>query len=574
MYMIKKTLASTIALLFICVGLQAQNMYDAIRFSNNEYYGTARSISIGNAVTAVGGDLGTIGINPAGSAIATYGQFTVTPMFSEVQTHSDYIGYSNVTKTAHTNRSFGIPNLGASIVMETGNSEGLKSITFAVVSNQTNIYDHFNMAQGVNHHTSKAAELAYSAFGIGEDILSNYKSYESSSVSWDILTAYQGGAMNPYGPNKNNYVAVTEALEKDGKWHYVPGQLGQTSTTDKKGKKNDIIFNLGFNISDKVFFGFNLGLPRGHYNYSESFHEAASQPSLFPISYPISTGGVYTTAFKNVHFDYKYGAEFKGVYGKIGVIVYPTSFLRLGAAIQTPTAYTISESWRYSVQTRYLDDSANTSASSPTGNYSYCLRSPYSASIGAALILGSAGFISVDYETTDYSIMRFSELDSRNKLDQNAFYDLNETNRLFAGISKSFRIGAELRLTPALSFRVGYNQTTSPERYGYDNKGMIVTADDYMTDFEDHLSMAKSVNNFTYYGDKTKIYSLGLGYSSKGSFFADFAVMRVDSPTSVFAPYYDYDPCGPDGRVLQIESPRVNSSIRRVSSVLTIGWRF
>ena len=57
----------------------AQNMYDAINFSRNEYYGSARSMALGNAVTAVGGDLGTIGINPAGSAVANYGQLTITP---------------------------------------------------------------------------------------------------------------------------------------------------------------------------------------------------------------------------------------------------------------------------------------------------------------------------------------------------------------------------------------------------------------------------------------------------------------------------------------------------------------
>ena len=74
----KKTiLAITLMLAALTAG--AQTMYDALTFSQNNYYGTARSIGMGNAMTAVGGDLGSIGINPAGSAVYNYSQFTLSP---------------------------------------------------------------------------------------------------------------------------------------------------------------------------------------------------------------------------------------------------------------------------------------------------------------------------------------------------------------------------------------------------------------------------------------------------------------------------------------------------------------
>ena len=60
----------------------AQTVYDGLTFSKNEYFGTARSIALGNAMTAVGGDLGSISLNPAGSAVAGYSQFTITPGLS------------------------------------------------------------------------------------------------------------------------------------------------------------------------------------------------------------------------------------------------------------------------------------------------------------------------------------------------------------------------------------------------------------------------------------------------------------------------------------------------------------
>ena len=61
----KKILLAT-AMIAATVSAGAQTLSDAINFSQNQYYGTARSMALGNAMTAIGGDLGSIGINPAG----------------------------------------------------------------------------------------------------------------------------------------------------------------------------------------------------------------------------------------------------------------------------------------------------------------------------------------------------------------------------------------------------------------------------------------------------------------------------------------------------------------------------
>ena len=55
--MIMKKLLISISLLGCCLAAGAQNMYDAINLSEVNYFGTARSMALGNAVTAVGGDL-------------------------------------------------------------------------------------------------------------------------------------------------------------------------------------------------------------------------------------------------------------------------------------------------------------------------------------------------------------------------------------------------------------------------------------------------------------------------------------------------------------------------------------
>ena len=77
----KKT-AITFLLALCTFSLFGQTAYDALMLSENSYEGTARSVAMGNAFTALGGDLGAVTINPAGSAMAPYSQITITPGIS------------------------------------------------------------------------------------------------------------------------------------------------------------------------------------------------------------------------------------------------------------------------------------------------------------------------------------------------------------------------------------------------------------------------------------------------------------------------------------------------------------
>lgn len=572
----KKTIIlSLVALAAGTISAAAQNMYDAINFSRNDYLGTARTMALGNAVTAIGGDLGTVGINPAGSAVATYGQLTVTPGFTLSSVSSAYSpeGESMYGPSARTTRSrLSMPNLGVSLVMNTGRRSGLKSFTFAVVYNQTAQYNYAASAYGANSRTSKMAEFASAASGIREDILANYNSFDNSDVSWDVLTAYQAGMFGSYGTD-GRYVGVTEMISPDGSYHYVPGALQQSSAITKSGHKNDLVFNFGFNVSDKFFFGFNLGTPAAEYRYSEAFYETAIDMDAFPISFIGSDGSETFTAFRNGTYAYNYTADIDGIYAKFGFIATPATGLRFGAAIQTPTAYTISERWQYAASTVFQNPQFNDSETSPQGEYTYCLRSPYVASFGAAYTFGGRGFISADYELTDYSVMRFSE-QHPDYLSGDRYMDLNEANRHFAGLSHALRVGGELRLSPEFSLRAGVSLLTSPERHWTNNEGSDVTAGDFLSDFNSYKGNLKQLVSSRYYGDRTTSLSLGAGYSSPGSFFVDLAVKCTRYPDTVFSPYYDYDNYNAAGMMVSTKSPRITNTPTLWNAALTLGWRF
>ena len=54
---------------FIYTPIQAQVTSDALLFSENHQTVTARSMALGNALGALGGDMSTANLNPAGIAI-------------------------------------------------------------------------------------------------------------------------------------------------------------------------------------------------------------------------------------------------------------------------------------------------------------------------------------------------------------------------------------------------------------------------------------------------------------------------------------------------------------------------
>ena len=275
--------------------------------------------------------------------------------------------------------------------------------------------------------------------------------------------------------------------------------------------------------------------------------------------------------FYGASYGYNLVTDVDGLYAKFGFIVRPLPSLRLGAAIQTPGRLTVSEMWQYTAGSSFSD--GDFSASSPTGEYSYGLRTPYVIDLGAAVVLGQFGLLSIDYGFSDFGVMRFFDIHPDSFEDP--FYDLNETNRLFAGVSHNLRAGLEARLTRHFSARAGLSFLRRSERCWTNSQGNMVYADQFINDFydyyENHLVELVSRSNVN---SDTFSYSFGLGYSSDRSFFADFAVRFTNYPDSWFSPYYDYDNFDAAGNTVNAASPVLTNSRKAVNMALTLGWRF
>ena len=535
----------------------SQSAYDAWRFSQNEYEGTARSAAMGNAFTALGGDLGSISINPAGSAVAGYSQFTITPGLSISSATSKGVApYPGADLTyfgkeySSSKTTFGFPNIGMTLHVDTGRTSGLKSFTVGFVANRTMNWCENVYAKGTNSTTSFAGAAAYDASAnmadynlpgnlpMGEPRYS-YKDLIADNAydyyfPWKDIVAYRSNMIATIDNEGEQFIGATEILLGDGNIQQG-GPLMQTYGRNIDGYKTDYIFNIGANISDFVYLGFNLGFNSISYNESMYFNEEAIDEADFENIYSDADGNEEIAYFKNLSYKHSYSANGSGVYGKFGIIVTPGYGLRIGAAIQTPTAMYIDEQWRESASTNFSKSTFSNSESSPLGEYSYSFTSPFRANFGIAYTFGSIGLISADYEVVDYSSMKYSiDWNNMSNSDIDYFEMLNEEILYNYTAGHMFRLGAEFKPHSTLAIRAGYN----------------------------FASQAQTSHNL----------SFGMGYISKGSFFTDIACRYNFAADEYYMPYSNYLYNETGNAYNYSPELLIRNSTWKV--LLTLGWRF
>lgn len=540
---VMRTKALLILLLTCPILSKAQSFWDAYTLSKSDYEGTARTVSMGNAFTALGGDLGSMNINPAGLAVAGYGQFTLTPGVSvSVNSAQGTMLTGNNTSFEKQMKStwskFNIPNVAVSAVIDTKRMGGLKSISLGFAYNRTQNYMDDILARGQNSQNSFIGSIAASASGTHWSDFDATDAYDY--LSWKQVIAWKSGMISTFGEFDDEYISNAEGFQKlsDGSYEtFQTGTLNQSYRRIVSGNKADMVLNLSFNISDEFYFGINLGITDITYIYDDYFTEEAVNTNDFPLDF----GDDGKTSFQSMKYQYAYSTSGEGLFGKFGFIYAPRSVgIRIGAAIQTPTALNLSEIWQSTGETTYTDSSYDMYASSPTGEYSYSLITPWSANAGVAMTFGGAGLVSIDYELIDYSSMKLKEFRRQN---EGNFEPTNTDIRDFMGASHRVRAGVEFKPIPEFAVRAGYVIATSPERY-FDKSGKRLTS--------------KALEHTA---------SAGCGYSSKGSFFADFAVQMKKMADQYIYPYDDYL-----GEIAL--SPEILNMKSLWNVYLTLGFRF
>lgn len=463
-----KKLVYTISIVLLAWSTFAQDLTDALRYSNYHISGTARSTAMGNAFGALGGDFSSLSINPAGAAVYRSSEFTFTTLVGNTKTEGDYLG--NKTNVSEYNIS--INNIGyvASIPTGASSETGLVSLSFGMGFNRLGSFTGSMLAEGAN---SSSSLLKYFTYNVNNP----YTLPENMNSYYERL-AYDTYLLNYDNQNKEYFNDITD------------NGYGQSfrKTTQREGHINEYLLSFAANFNHKFYIGGTFGIHDVYFREDANLYEFDAKNNIpyfndFNFNTSLTTSG--------------YGFNFK-----MGAIYKPTTNLRLGFAFHTPTFYNLNDYYYNTMNssiTYPADGMTENYKANPDkgGVYDYKIDTPFKFIVSGAYLIGKSGLISVDYEIVDYSTIKISH-----GSDGYSFYDEN------AEISKAYKttgnlhIGGEYRVDKNFSLRAGYENYGDAFNSSYLNERNQKTNKPYST------------------------ISGGLGYK-QGNFFIDATYQRV-----------------------------------------------
>ncbi|NPA67805.1 MAG: hypothetical protein GXO50_04260 [Chlorobi bacterium] len=490
--MIFKKYIITVAFLLFSYFSFAQNHLDALRYGRQFYSGTAKSDAMANSLSALGADMSSLVVNPAGIAVFKKDVFAFTPNFIINNTESVFLN----NERKESKYGFNFSNIGYVWVVQ---KDGLfKNLNFGITYNSFNDYRSRVVASGDNPNGS----------------ILDYFVYNSNSDRYSVFRedlAWRAWLIN-YDETAGEY------------WSYVTddGTYGENQRYEEetKGGGGEFTFSAGGNIGNKLYIGMSLGLTTVNYT-EESVYSEYNFPVIYAEDADNPGDSIQVNPNRLDYRQYLY-SEGTGINGKFGFIYQPFEFLRIGAAVHTSTGYDFDDEYMTSMYVDYpvADSNGYYDYEPDTSNvFSWSLQTPFRANLGLAFIAGShkigkfytvPATFTLDYEYVDYSRAELKSDYYSFDAENYATYDLMQA-------SHSIRAGAEFNFG-FMKIRGGYAVYTSP--YKKD------------TGFFDN---AKS------------IYSGGIGFANEHS-FVDISYSYASSSETLnmygAANVFPYDPMG------------------------------
>ena len=405
----------------------AQLSSDALRYSAVQYGGTARSMGVGNSMSALGGDFSTISINPAGLATYRASDF----MFS--------LGYLNVNTSSQLK----------------GNS------TF---DNPVNRFTFNNIGIVFNNKPQSGSKWTNTNFAVGLNKLSDFNRtiYYQGSSAGSIVTLFKNQANNGNFDEFGNLLAYDALALYDstiaGKRRYFSdfdGKEGvpvnRSQTAKSSGRTTELLVSYAGNYDEKLMMGFTIGVPFAKYTLDNNYAESDPTNQI--------------KFFNSLASKENYKAEGIGINLKLGAIYRPIQALRIGLAVHTPTSYTFSETRTTDFTYNYTTNSnkiVENTAQSLEGTSDYTINTPWKSTASLGVLFGKIGFITAEAEYLNYASakIRFSTPDSisATRIQELKLYEsqLNDNIKALYKSALSLRVGGELALD-AFRLRAGVN---------------------------------------------------------------------------------------------------------------------
>ncbi|MBF8151383.1 outer membrane protein transport protein [Winogradskyella sp. F6397] len=468
--------------LMLCIGLVstsyilAQDVTDALRYSMDDIQGTARFRAMSGAFGALGGDMSSVNINPAGSAIFNNSHASISLGLFNTNNDVTYFNKAN----SSSNSSFDLNQLGAAFIFKnTNTSSGWNKFSLSFAYDSSAAFDNDWIASGVNANNTIGSYFVEYANGLpldnisalpGESISQAYSEIGSiyGFQNQQAFLGYEGYIINPDENDSNdNYISNING-----------GNYNQRYAYASRGYNRKLAFNIATSYNDKLYFGLNLNSHFIDYERTTFFNESNSNAS---------------STVSQVDFENNLLTTGSGFSFQLGGIAKVTEELRVGLSYSSPTWYRISdETSQYLASSRLEDGSNVNQVVNPNviNVYEeYKLQTPGKVTGSLAYVFGRTGLLSFDYAVKDYSNSKFKPTTDA------LFSNLNTSISNDLDTAVSYRLGGEYRYKQ-VSFRGGYRFEESPYK------------------------------NDSFYGDLNG-YSLGIGYNF-GNLNLDFAFSQSE----------------------------------------------
>ena len=397
------------------LSLYGQNELDAFRHSQFGLSGTARSLGMAGAYSAVGADLSSATNNPAGLGVYRSSSFVISPMISFVNSKSEFLGETDNKSSSY----FDLPSLG--MVFHKQNfydngreivevNQGLKSYTFAIGYNRMESYDRELSVTGYNTESSISDMFAETANNDG------FPYYQLDPASLPGL-AFNTFSIDTILGSENIYYPAVNG-----------GEIQQLAELTESGRRSEWFMALAGNLDDFIYFGGSLGIQRVNYSQTLYFqeddinnlHEGLQPDPFFPLETPMNQIR-YTESFSTRGF---------GINGQLGVIVRPADPLRIGLSLKSPTYFSLTDRFSTELAQNYTIDLGQTTGTeelteaTDPAQYRYSLVTPYKITGGLMYLFGKSGFITADVDYTDFSFANLDASDYDFRTENNNIDDL------------------------------------------------------------------------------------------------------------------------------------------------------
>ena len=506
----KKIYYSIAFMAFAALPMSAQETYENTKLIDNDLNGTARYVGMGGAMEALGADLSTMSTNPAGIGLFRK---------SKAETSFGLVNQQDVNKfnsLGKTNASFD----------QAGFVYSLR--------NGRNSFLNF----GFNYHKSRNFDQILNASGALSNASQNKLTYQKFRS--DIIT--QPTDLT-YSQVDNLYYNNLIYNSTDKTFYNYPA-TGYQFNQQSKGYIGEYDFNVSGNIQDRIYLGLTFGIHDVHYKgyseYTENFAANASGVTLADNRDITGTG-----------YDIKIGAIFRPI---------ENSPFRIGMYINTPIWYDLTTS-------NYTTLNTGKASSSSSESYDFKLYTPWKFGLSLGHTIDNYIALGATYEYADYGSMDTRVNDGGYYDYYDSYYETSSSdknmNRHTANTLKgvhTFKVGAEVKVTPQLAVRVGYNYLSAMYDKNGSKNGSISSPGSYYASETSFVNW-KDTNRFT----------CGIGYSID-KFNIDLAYL-YSAQNGDFYPFMNY---------YEGQAPSTEDNLASATKVsnkhsqlqLTFGYRF